>query len=78
MENLIVNDNFCAQELSVEEMEMIDGGGWRCYVGAGASAILGALTGASVASITLPVVGTIAGWEAGYWAGAAMGAAAFC
>jgi len=68
------------QEISLEEMMLIDGGAW-CWGGFRRStldgAVGGSVAGAFAGTIKLPVIGTVAGWVGGGIIGGISGAAAY-
>ena len=68
------------QEISLEEMMLIDGGKWSWKEFAQstvAGAVGGGISGAAGGTITLPVVGTVAGGAGGAILGGLGGAAAY-
>jgi hypothetical protein len=71
MENLIVNDNFYAQELSVEEMEGLSGGA-DCEWGLFTSIWKGVATG-GIAGVVGGPVGVVTGATAGLFGGIVSG-----
>lgn len=50
----------------------------RCVGGTVGAAGLGAISGATVGTVTLPIIGTVSGTSLGCWCGAMTGAATFC
>lgn len=65
--------------LNSEDLSIIEGEGVICCVaGASGSYGLGFLTGTSVETLTLSIVGTISGGVFGAWSGAGLGRATFC
>lgn len=76
MTTKIIN-NF--NSLNSEDLSIIEGEGViGCVAGAAGSPVLRFLTGTSVGTHTLPIVGTISGGVFGAWSGAGLGMATFC
>lgn len=75
----------CNYKMQMETYKAVTKGFWnsawnviKCVGGTAGSAGLGAIAGAAVGTVTLPLVGTVSGTALGGWSGALVGVASFC